>query len=231
MKKSILVIDDEKDIQKLLQYNLEREGYLVLGAVTGEEGFEAAKTRKPDLVVLDIMLPGMDGIEVCKLLRNAPQTRQIPVLMLTAKNSEVDQVVGLEVGAADYVSKPFSVKVLLARVKNLLRRESQPRSASAVLRQGGAVLDKERQSFTLKGKNVSLTKLEFHILSFLMENPGKVFSRDELLSGAWQGEAFVTDRTVDVHVKSIRQKLGKHRDLVETVRGTGYRFSEAQNVR
>lgn len=225
-KQSILIIDDEKDILKLLQYNLEKEGYAVWTAKTGEEGLETAQTKKPDLVILDWMLPGMDGLEVCKILRSHGATKPIPVLMLTAKNSEVDQVVGLEVGASDYIAKPFSLKVLLARVKNIFRiRDAQP-EATAVLRVGEMEIDRERQSVALKGRPILLTRLEFRILFFLMQNPGKVFSRDQLLSGAWGGEAFVVDRTVDVHIRSIRSKLGKYRDRIETVRGTGYRFAE-----
>ncbi|MGH7197611.1 MAG: response regulator [Candidatus Omnitrophota bacterium] len=225
-KQSILVIDDEKDIVKLLQYNLEREGHHVLTAKNGEDGFELAKSKRPDLVILDLMLPGIDGVEVCKLLKASKDTKSIPVLMLTAKSAEVDQVVGLEVGASDYITKPFSVKVLLARVKNIFRKEVSGKEEPALVKAGELVIDKERQIFTVKGKPVSLTKLEFRILGFLMENPGKVFSRDKLLSGAWEGESFVVDRTVDVHVRSIRKKLGKRRNVIETVRGTGYRFVE-----
>ncbi|HTL71421.1 MAG TPA: response regulator transcription factor [Candidatus Eisenbacteria bacterium] len=228
MPRSILVIDDEKDILKLLQYNLEKEGYQVRTARSGEEGFEAARAKKPDAVILDLMLPGIDGLEVCRLLRADKSTKNVPIVMLTAKGSEVDQVVGLELGASDYVSKPFSVKVLLARLKNVLRAQETRPDEGTVLRAGDAVLDRDRQSFTIKGKPVPLTKLEFRILGFLMENRGKVFSRDKLLSGAWEGEAFVVDRTVDVHVRSIRRKLGKHRDYIETVRGTGYRFAEVE---
>ena len=225
-QKSILVVDDEKDILKLLQYNLEKEGYEVRTARTGEEGLERARSKKPDLVILDLMLPGMDGLEVCRILRGEKETRAIPVLMLTAKASEVDQVVGLEMGASDYVAKPFSVKVLLARVKNIFRRSQASREEPRILKAGEIVLDKERISLTVKGKPVALTKLEFNILAFLMENRGRVFSRDALLNGAWHGGSFVVDRTVDVHMRSIRQKLGKYRDWIETVRGSGYRFSE-----
>lgn len=229
MSKSILVIDDEKDILKLLQYNLEKEGYDFLSSKTGEEGFEAAKSKKPNLVVLDLMLPGMDGLEVCKLLKRDPSTRSIPILMLTAKTSETDQIVGLELGASDYIAKPFSVKVFLARVKNILcAGEKIASKDSQVLKNGDLILDRDRQSVTIKGKPVILTKLEFNILGFLMENPGKVISRDKLLSGAWGEGTFVVDRTVDVHVKSIRGKLGKHRNIIETVRGTGYRFLETE---
>ena len=227
-KKQVLVIDDEKDILKLLQYNLEREGYTVFLAKTGEEGLEAVKAKKPDLVLLDLMLPGMDGLEVCKILRANQETRQVPILMLTAKSSEIDQVLGLELGATDYISKPFSVKVLLARVKNAFRNQENKKEETRVLEAGPLMIDKDRHRFTVKGKTVPLTKLEFKMLSFLMENRGKVFSRDRLLSGVWESEAFVVDRTVDVHVRSIRSKLGKYRDCVETVRGAGYRFTEQE---
>ncbi len=226
-KPTILVIDDEKDIVKLVQYNLEKEGYQVVTARTGEDGFETARTKLPALIVLDLMLPGIDGLEVCKLLRSEKTTKHIPIVMLTAKSSETDQIVGLELGATDYVAKPFSVKVLLARVKTILRGRTAGQEEAPVLKAGGFLLDRERQSFTVKGKPVSLTKLEFRILAFLMQNPGKVFSRDKLLSGAWEGESFVVDRTVDVHVRSIRRKLGKHRDVIQTVHGSGYRFAEA----
>lgn len=225
-KKLILAIDDEKDILRLLQYNLEREGYQVLCAKSGEEGLEAARSKRPDLIILDLMLPGMDGLEVCKVLRANKDTKNIPILMLTAKSSEIDQIVGLELGASDYITKPFSVKVLSARVKNVFRNQETKKDGSGPLRVGELTIDRERRSFTVQGKPVGLTKLEFEMLSFLMENRGKVFSRDQLLSSVWNGEAFVVDRTVDVHVRSIRQKLGKHRDLLETVRGSGYRFTD-----
>ncbi len=225
-KKLILAIDDEKDILKLLQYNLEREGHQVIVAKTGEEGLEAARSKKPDLILLDLMLPGMDGLEVCKILRGNKDTKNIPILMLTAKSSELDQILGLELGATDYITKPFSVKVLSARVKNIFRNKEAKKEESIVLKANGLTIDRERHSFTVNGKPVSLTKLEFQMLGFLMENRGKVFSRDQLLSSVWEGQAFVVDRTVDVHMRSIRQKLGKHRDLIETVRGSGYRFVE-----
>ena len=225
-KKLILAIDDEKDILKLVQYNLEREGYQVLCEKTGEQGLETARSKQPDLIILDLMLPGMDGLEVCKILRSNRDTKHIPVLMLTAKGSEIDQVLGLELGAVDYITKPFSVKVLAARVKNVFRNKEAKKGESGVLRAGDLAIDRERRSFTIRGKPVSLTKLEFQMLGYLMENSGKVFSREQLLNSVWDGEAFVVDRTVDVHVRSIRHKLGKHRDMLETVRGSGYRFVE-----
>ena len=229
-KKLILAIDDEKDILKLLQYNLERDGYQVLTAKSGEEGLELARAKRPDLVILDLMLPEMDGLEVCKILRSNKETKHIPILMLTAKTSEIDQVVGFELGASDYISKPFSVKVLTARVKKIFRSLEPKKDDSGVLKSGDLLIDKERHLFTVKGKPVTLTKLEFKMLIFLMENRGRVFSREQLLDSVWEGEAFVVDRTVDVHMRSIRQKLGKHRDLIQTVRGSGYRFSETDDV-
>lgn len=226
-KSTILVIDDEKDILKLLQYNLEKEGYQTLLAKSGEEGFELAKQKKPSLIVLDLMLPGLDGLEVCKLLKGDPVTRSIPIIMLTAKSSEIDQVVGLELGAIDYISKPFGIKIFLARVKNALRQKTAEASLSGVIKIGDIALNRERMQVTVSGKPISLTKMEFNILAFLMENKGKVFSRDRLLDGAWGAETFVVDRTVDVHIRSIRQKLGSSRECLETVRGSGYRFVDA----
>ena len=225
-KQTILVVDDEKDIQKLIQYNLEKEGYTVFLAGTGETGLEIAKARRPDFVILDLMLPGIDGLEVCRLIRSDKLTQSVPILMLTAKNSEIDQVVALEMGAADYIGKPFSPKVLLARVKNIFRKEQPKGEGGNLIRSSEIEIDRDCQRLTVKGKPVALTRLEFRILFFLMQNQDRVFSRDQLLSGAWGGEAFVVDRTVDVHVRSIRKKLGKHRDCIETVRGTGYRFVE-----
>lgn len=225
-KKVIFAIDDEKDILKLLQYNLEKEGYQFSSAKTGEEGLDAIRSKQPDLIILDIMLPGMDGLEVLKIIRANKETKNIPVLMLTAKGSEIDQIVGFELGAIEYISKPFSVKVLLARVKSIFRHAEPKKDEAQVLRVGDLMVDKERHQFTIKGKPVVLTKLEFKMISFFLSNRGKVFSRDQLLSGVWEGEAFVVDRTVDVHVKSLRAKLGKHRDLIETVRGSGYRFAD-----
>ena len=225
--KHVLVVDDEKDIRKVLEYNLKKEGYEVSLAATGEEALAAVESRAPDLVVLDLMLPGTDGLEVCRILKSNPRTRAMPVLMLTAKGSETDQVVGLELGADDYVTKPFALKVLLVRIKKLLqRRPETPAADGAVLKAGAITLEPEKRRVLVKGKEVALTALEFRILAFLMARRGRVFSRDEVLSGAWKHEAFIVDRTVDVHVKSIRRKLGPAADCIETVRGSGYRFKE-----
>ncbi len=225
-KPLILIIDDETDIIKLLKYNLEKEGYEALFAKTGEQGLELAKEKLPQLILLDLMLPGLDGFGTCKLLRGTSETKNIPILILSAKSSEIDQVVGLELGAADYITKPFSIKVLLARIKKFLK--SQPaKEEAAVLKTGDFLLDRERVVFSIKGKPVGLTKLEFTILGILMENQGKVMSRQKLVSTAWGPQSVVTDITVNMHLRGIRKKLGKHRNAVETVRGSGYRLSES----
>ena len=228
--KTILVVDDEKDILSLLEYNLQKDGYRVVSAKSGEEGLEKCRAVKPDLMVLDLMLPGIDGLEVCRLLKSDKNCSEIPILMLTAKSTDIDQIVGLEMGASDYMAKPFSVKVLLARVKNILRSQIPPKVSSRVLKYGDLCIDKDSHRFTLKGKSVELTKLEFQILTVLMENPNRVFSREKLLEVAWKNETFIVDRTVDVHVKSIRKKLGKYRNLIQTIRGTGYRFGSEEEV-
>ena len=225
-RKQVLVIDDEKDIVKLLDYNLKKEGYDVASAFTGEAGLKEAFSRRPDLVILDLMLPEIDGLEVCKLLKADPRTRATPVLMLTAKDSETDEVVGLTVGADDYVAKPFNVQVLLARVKKLLQRHTPAVSEEAPVKVGALEIDPARQKVSVKGREVTLTALQFRILLFLARHPGKVFTRNQLLDGAWKQEAFVVDRTVDVHIKSIRKKLGPQADYIETIWGSGYRFAE-----
>ena len=225
-KEKILVIDDEKDLLKLLEYNLRKEGYEVVLAETGEKGLELAGSEKPDLIVLDLMLPQIDGLEVCRLLKFDRGTRNIPVLMLTAKSSEVDQVVGLELGASDYLTKPFSVKVLLARLKNILKHKGTRREEKTALTLGALCLDRERFSLTIRGKSVGLTKKEFEILAVLMEEAGKAVPREALVETVWGAGSFVSAVSLNMHVKSLRDKLGKHQDAIETVRGIGFRFSE-----
>lgn len=227
-KESVLIIEDEKDLLKLLQYNLEREGYEVILAEAGEKGFELAQSKRPDLIILDLMLPEMDGLEVCRLLKRTKETMDIPILMLTAKSSEIDQVVGLEMGASDYMTKPFSVKILLARLKNILKHKANmaEKGKKAVLSFGDLLLDKERMSFKAKGKPVNLTKLEFNILSYLMENPEIVISREKLVQAVWGSGSLVSAVAVNMQIKSLRDKLGKYSDYIETVRGSGYRFVE-----
>ncbi len=227
-RKKILVIDDEKDILKLLEYNFKKEGYDVLTAGTGEEGLKTTLASLPDLIILDLMLPQIDGLEVCKILKSNAKTKAIPVLMLTAKGSDTDEVVGLEVGADDYVAKPFNIPVLTARVKKLLQRRAAPGPSvsEAPIKAGHLVIDASKQKVTVKGKEAALTSLEFRILHFLASHPGRVFTRNQVLDGAWKHETFIVDRTVDVHIKSIRKKLGAEGDCIETIWGSGYRFKE-----
>ncbi|MGH9360858.1 MAG: response regulator [Thermoanaerobaculia bacterium] len=227
-KETILVIEDDSDIIEIIQYNLEREGFRVLTATNGEKGIEVARSRRPALIILDLMLPGADGIEVCKSLRSAPDTRQIPIVILTAKAEESDIVLGLGVGADDYVTKPFSPQELLARITAVLRRgdlKSEEARHSRIERHG-VVIDPARFEVAIRGKPVSFTLTEFKILSILASNPGRVYTRQLLLDKVQGGEVFVDDRNIDVHVRAIRKKLGSLEDLILTVRGIGYKFKE-----
>lgn len=226
----ILVIDDEADLVTLVKFNLEREGWKVRSASDGVAGLDAARKDLPDLILLDLMLPGMDGLEVCRKLRAEPRTARIPVIMLTAKGGESDRVVGLEMGADDYISKPFSPRELVARVKAVLRRASTSteEGESAALSHAEIQVDPGRHEVLVKGRSVSLTATEFRLLHTLMKRPGQVFSRDRLIDGAIGEDAHVVDRTIDVHVTALRKKLGKAGALVETVRGVGYRLKDAE---
>src|SRR6185295_15414252 len=226
MARTILVIDDEPELVKLLDYNLSKAGYLVLGAKDGETGLAAARKHAPDAVILDVMMPGLDGWEVCKRLRQDTGTSAIPILMLTAKAEEGDRVLGLELGADDYVSKPFGVRELLARVKALLRRSEVASASPEVLKSGKIVVDSSRRTVTVAGKAVALTATEFNLLKALAEREGRVISREDLLSLARGDDVAVMDRTVDVHVAALRKKLGKQGEMIETVRGVGYRMKE-----
>ena len=223
-KATVLVIDDEKDLQELVRYNLEKEGYDVVTALDGESGLHVAIEHNPDLILLDLMLPGVDGLELCRLLRKESRTAQIPLIMLTAKASEPDRVVGLELGADDYVTKPFSPRELVARVKALLRRATPLTENASVLRRGDLTIDVHRHEVISAGKPIMLTATEFRILHFLASRPGRVFSRNEIIDGAQGRDTAVLDRTIDVHVTSIRRKLGACGDYLETVRAVGYKF-------
>jgi DNA-binding response OmpR family regulator len=224
--RTILVIDDEPELVKLLDYNLTKAGYLVLSARDGENGLATARKHSPDAIILDVMMPGLDGWEVCKRLRQDPATSALPVLMLTAKADEGDRVLGLELGADDYVTKPFGVRELLARVKALLRRSEAASASTEVVKAGKIVIDSSRRTVTVAGKPVALTATEFNLLKSLAEKEGRVISREDLLSLARGDEVAVMDRTVDVHVAALRKKLGKHGEMIETVRGVGYRMKE-----
>lgn len=224
---TIMIVEDEEPIRRLLQYNLEREGYKVLSASDGRLGLAMAQTARPSAVVLDLMLPGLDGLEVCRELKRRAETSRIPVLMLTAKGEESDVVTGLEVGAADYVTKPFSVKVVIARLRALLRRQHEaPDVAAQVVRIRDLVIDPTRHELLIKGKPVELTFTEFRLLHLLARQPGRVFTREQIVD-AVRGEDYpVTDRAVDVQVVGLRRKLGTRGDYIETVRGVGYRFQD-----
>ncbi len=223
----ILVVDDEEDIRELVRYNLERAGYDCICAESGTEALEQARKETPGLVLLDLMLPGLDGFEVCAMLRKDRSTERTPIVILSARGSERDIVRGLELGADDYVTKPFSPKVLVARVGAVLRRQA-PEGAgeSAPVRAGDLVLRPDQREVTLDGVPVELTRSEFDLLALLARRPGRVFTRAQVVD-AMHGPGYpVTDRSVDVHVVSLRKKLGAHGERIETVRGVGYRFRE-----
>jgi two-component system, OmpR family, alkaline phosphatase synthesis response regulator PhoP len=226
VNKTILVVDDERDILELLRYNLEKEGYAVVVAHDGREALEMAASP-PDLVILDVMMPVLDGFETCKKLKADPKTARVPVLFLTASSNEVDEVVGLELGADDYVQKPISPRKLVARVKALFRRRI-PADDSAVTVIKFGTLEINRSSYTVKinKKEVFFPRKEFELLAHLAGHPGKVFSREALLQAVWGSDVIVVDRTVDVHVRKIREKLGDDATLIETIKGVGYRFKE-----
>lgn len=225
--RKILIIDDEPDILKVLKIRLEKQGYQVVTAPTGQSGVLACFSKSPDLILLDLMLPDMDGLDVCKKLKDNPKTSSIPIIMLTARIESSDQVIGLELGADDYVTKPFDFAVLHSRIKNLLKRNSAPAApADGALKAGKVTLDPVRYKAFVEGKEIPLTTTEFRMLHFFMKNPGRMFSRDEVLSGAWKEPVAINDRAVDVHITSIRTKLRDAAGYIETVRGEGYRFKE-----
>lgn len=226
MTRTVLVIDDEPDLVRLLDYNLSRADYLVLSAPDGRTGLDMARRHHPDVIVLDVMMSGLDGWEVVKRLRQDPATASLPVLMLTAKAEEPDKVVGLELGADDYLTKPFGMRELHARLKALLRRSETSRVLPDVLKVGPLVIDSARRSTTVGGESVVLTATEFNILHALAARRGRVLTRDDLISLARGDEVAVVERTVDVHVSAIRRKLGSYGDLIETVRGIGYRLKD-----
>lgn len=224
---SIAVIEDESNILEVITYNLRREGYRVLEARNGVDGFDMIRREKPDLALLDIMLPGMDGIQICQSIKADAALRHIPILMVTARSEESDVVLGLGIGADDYIIKPFSPRELVARVRASLRRLDQARESTAsVLVSGGLRLDSERHRFHVGETEVELTASEFQIIKLLMSSPGRVFSREEILSLTGSSGTIVIERNIDTHVKSIRRKLEQKRELLETVRGVGYRFRE-----
>lgn len=228
MKEKILVVEDEDDISHLLVYNLSKHGFSVDAAKSGDEALSLVRSRPYRLIVLDLMLPGLTGMELCRILRQNPKTASIPIIMLTARSDETDKVAGLEAGADDYVTKPFSVRELIARVKSVLRRAEGTVSGHELLKGGIIEMDLERHKVTAGGKDIELSPTEFRLLRLLMERKGRVLSRDQILDAVWKGEAFVEQRTVDVHIRRLRaelEKAGAGR-YITTIRGVGYSFRE-----
>ena len=231
-KPKILVVEDERALVEVLQYNLEREGFEVLIAYDGQDGLRQAQVRLPDLVVLDLMLPLKGGLDVCRELRQGARTREIPIIMVTAKAEESDQLVGFATGADDYVTKPYSMKVLIQRIRKELRnRQLQDEPAAAMVHASqGVVVDRHRHRALYRDEELPLTPTEFRLLETLLRQAGRAFTRHELMDSAIGEDAVVLERTIDVHVKSLRKKLGDAADLIETVRGVGYRFHEPRLV-
>ncbi len=226
-KEKILVVDDEEDILELVRYNLAKEGYQVACVTSGEQAMKEVKEDAPDLILLDLMLPGLDGLDVCKRLKSDPVTNVIPIIMLTAKGEDADIVTGLELGAEDYVTKPFSPRVLLARLKACLRRKRQEEAdETGILRVGDFTINPSRHEVLVKDKPADLTATEFRILYFLARRTGWVFSRDQIIKAVKGDDYPVTERSVDVQIAGLRKKLGSSGNSVETVRGVGYRLKE-----
>lgn len=224
---SILAVEDDEDILELLKYNLAKEGYRVTAVISGEDGLQLARSTTPDLILLDLMLPGVDGLEVCRRLKLDAKTRQVPIIMLTAKGEEADIVTGLELGAEDYMTKPFSTRVLLARVRTVLRRRNAaPPKEDALLKIHELVIDPGRHEVLVQGQPVELTASEFRLLHLLARRPGWVLTRANIVEGLHGDDYPVTDRAVDVKIVALRKKLGPAAKYVETVRGVGYRFKE-----
>ena len=232
-QKKILVVDDEKDIVDLIAYNLEQDGFGVIRAYDGEMAWERVKGAKPDLVVLDLMIPGISGLEVCRLIRRNAATQGLPIIMLTAKSDPVDRILGLELGADDYITKPFSVRELIARIRAVLRRfeKGQAMDSPEVFTFRGLHIDFQSCTVAVDGERVELSAREFKLLKFLAGHPGRVYSRDQLLDRVWGDEAFVEPRTVDVHISRLRAAIEPGREnprYILTVRGMGYKFADVK---
>jgi len=231
-KKKILVVEDDRDISELITYNLEREGYEIACLYDGGQAVDFVHKRKPELIILDLMLPEVDGIEICRTLKSDAATKHIPIVMLTAKSEEADVVVGLQMGADDYIPKPFSPKVLVARIKAITRRMADLQSSSATADNirsfGDFNIDLLKHKISFKNHEVKLTSIEFDIVEFLSRSPGRVWSREQILDNVWKEGKFIIDRAVDVHVRGLRKKLKEADHYIETVRGVGYRFKDIE---
>jgi two-component system phosphate regulon response regulator PhoB len=223
-REKILVIEDEPDIAEVLQYNLEKEGFDVETARRGDTGFDAVRRDNPDLILLDLMLPGIDGLELTRMLKRDPLTSRLPIVMITARGEEVDRIVGLELGADDYISKPFSPREVVLRVKAVLRRFQQEESVVELIEVGGIELDVSGHQLRVRGKEMPLTATEFRLLRLLLERCGRVQTRGQLLSDVWGYAEDIDSRTVDTHIRRLRRKLGPEAERIETVIGVGYRL-------
>lgn len=226
MQPTVLVVEDEKDILDLVDYNLQQAGFKVLRTMNGLEALDLVKTQDFDLVVLDLMLPGLDGKEVCRRMRQDDATRDVPVLMLTARAEEVDRIIGFEIGADDYLTKPFSPRELVLRIQAIIRRMASRAEAPAKITLPGFLIDLEKHRVEVDGRDVSLTATEYNLLKYLVTRPGRVQSRETLLDEVWGYSYAGYNRTVDSHIRRLRSKLGSQKDRIETVRGFGYRFKE-----
>jgi len=229
-KTKILVIEDDRSVSEMISYNLKQAGYEVLTASDGQDGLLQAQIKSPDIVVLDLMLPVIDGLDVCRRLRAGAATKDLLIIMLTAKSEETDELIGFSLGADDYVSKPFSVKVLLERIKALRRRRIAEATDGEVTTKQGVSVDRRRHQAIAEGKPLQLTRSEFRLLDTLIRQPGRVFHRTELIDAALGEDTMVMERTIDVHIRALRRKLGPHADVIETVRGVGYRFRDTEPV-
>ncbi len=232
IKRRILVVEDDRDISELIRYNLQREGYDVSAVFDGLNAYEYALRLKPDLILLDLMIPEMDGMEVCRRLKSDETLRRIPVIMLTAKSEEADVLVGLQMHAEDYITKPFSPKILLARIKALFRRIKSSEAGLDLKDRrefGPLIIDTLKHKILVNGKRIDLTTLEFKILEFLSRQPGRVYTREQILDNVWKEGKFIIDRAVDVHIQGLRKKLGLGCQYIETVRGFGYRLRDAES--
>lgn len=228
--KKILLVDDEKDIVEFLQYNLTQEGFAVFTAYNGKDALKQL-SQNPDLIILDIMMPEMNGYDVCKSIRKDPEHEHTPIIFLTAKSGEVDEILGLELGANDYIQKPISPRKLIARVKSNLRNvetAAEDKNIQPIITIGPLNIDRGKYIVSIDGKEMIFPRKEFEVLFFLAKNPGRVYSRDDLLKDVWGSDVYVVDRTVDVHIRKIREKLGRYADLIETIKGVGYKFKSVE---
>ena len=227
-QKKLLIIEDDRSLASVVEYNFANSGYEVFCAHDGQDGINQARSRLPDIILLDLMIPVVDGIEVCRQLRAESATRETPIIMVTAKSEEVDQLIGFSVGADDYVIKPFSVRVLLEKVKTLLRRHTRSQGPGLeIVSSGPVAVDRGRHRVTVDQTPLELTPSEFRLLDTLIRNPGRAFDRRELINSALGADTLALERTIDVHIRSLRKKLGIHAEVIQTVRGVGYRFRES----